>query len=497
MNRTSHRRLEGKSPMEMITGKKPDLSHLRVWGCEAFAHIDLSIRKKLDHTSTRTLLVGYNEHEKSYRLWNKAERKIIMSRNVIFNENSIGQYETGDGDYSIVIQTVDEVDQIITEPNVGISTDAPITPPTSGIDTNNSSNEGTEEIRENNSFCSDETTTNETLTMENQNGSETSNSNETDSSDPLTQNGSSFAQTKHHSTYEDIESSPDPLTNMGVTSGIFPTSSKYVVEEPRRSARIQSLNAKNTALAASGNEHCVYYQPDWKNISEAIITKDRIYAFKCSAYLIDEESMLNVNCRDPLTYKEAMSGPNKEKWNSATLKELKQLSDNGTFLVSPIPDGRKLLNSKWVYKTKHLPDGTVDKLKARLVAKGFTQVEGIDYQETFAPVIRISSIRLLLSIAASLDLEIHQVDVTGAYLYGTLDEALYMKYPEGYAGPKPPGTCLKLIKGLYGLKQAGNVWNETLKTALLSMGFTQCTADWSIYFKTLQNGRKISHGSVR
>ena len=131
-------------------------------------------------------------------------------------------------------------------------------------------------------------------------------------------------------------------------------------------------------------------------------------------------------------------------------------------------------------KVKHNADGSLDRYKSRLVAKGYSQRPGFDFKETFAPTVRYSTIRIVLALAALEDLELRSVDISHAYLNGTLEEEIYMTQPEGFEVGGPDHVC-KLVKSLYGLKQAGRVWNKTLHSALSSMGFNRVQSDHGLY----------------
>ena len=144
-----------------------------------------------------------------------------------------------------------------------------------------------------------------------------------------------------------------------------------------------------------------------------------------------------------------------------------------------IPDGVKPITSKPVFRIKLDQHGEVERYKLRIVARGFTQKEGIDYQEVFAPVANLESIRIILALAAKHDLELDQMDVSTAYLNGELEEELYMHPPDGV--PIQSGYCWRLKRSLYGLKQAGRTWNKTLDRKLGDLGFCRLDAETCLY----------------
>eukprot|EP00253_Pinus_taeda_P024439 PITA_24439 len=167
-------------------------------------------------------------------------------------------------------------------------------------------------------------------------------------------------------------------------------------------------------------------------------------------------------------------------------EEYHSLLANDTWDLVPLPKGRKLVRCKWVYRTKYGPDGKVDKHKARLVAKGFSQVEGIDYTETFSPVAKMNSIRLVLSLAASLKWEVHQMDVKSAFLHGDLHEEIYMEQPIGFIQTDSSLVC-RLKKSLYGLNQAPRAWYAKMDSFLLESSFSRCYSDNTVYTKKVGN----------
>jgi hypothetical protein len=181
--------------------------------------------------------------------------------------------------------------------------------------------------------------------------------------------------------------------------------------------------------------------------------------------------------REPLSFSQAVQDP---QWREAMQQEIQALHANKTWSLVPLPAHKRPIGCKWVYKIKYHPDGTIDRYKARLVAKGFSQIEGIDYRETFAPVAKLTTVRVLLSLAAMQNWHLHQLDVNNAFLNGDLYEDVYMRLPPGF-GRKGETRVCKLHKSLYGLKQASRQWFLKLSSALKSVGFKQSWSDYSLF----------------
>ena len=192
---------------------------------------------------------------------------------------------------------------------------------------------------------------------------------------------------------------------------------------------------------------------------------------------------------DPKTLKEALGTPEAADWMDATVSEVTSLLEKGTFEVVDIPEDKTLVDTKWVFKRKVDAFGNFVKMKTRLVAKGFLQKFGVDYFDVFSPVTKLSTLRVLLSLVAALDLELRHVDVRTAFLNGDLDEEVYIKVPEGLHDMYP-GKCFKLRKAIYGLKQAPRVWWMNLSATLAKHGFVPTFADQCLFMK------KGKHGTV-
>jgi hypothetical protein len=181
----------------------------------------------------------------------------------------------------------------------------------------------------------------------------------------------------------------------------------------------------------------------------------------------------------PSTYIEAISSKYQRQWSIAIKEQLNSLAANNTWTEVDKPKGINLVTPKWVFKVKRLPNGQIDKYKARLVARGFTQQYGIDYLETLSPVVRLESLRIIFAIAAAKRLVLHQMDVVSAYLIGELQDEVYLEPPEGLKTGK--NRCLKLNKGIPGLKQSGRVWNKTIVSFFNSLGLYALLVEPSVF----------------
>jgi histone deacetylase 1/2 len=203
------------------------------------------------------------------------------------------------------------------------------------------------------------------------------------------------------------------------------------------------------------------------------IRKPKLYTYGTVRY------GLSAISSEPRTVAEAMQN---NSWKKAMDVEYTALMKNKTWHLVPPEQGRNIIDCKWVYKIKRKADGSIDQYKARLVAKGFKQRYGIDYEDTFSPVVKEATIRLVLSIAVSSGWNLRQLDVQNAFLHGFLEEEVLMRQPPGYEHKSFPHYICKLDKALYGLKQAPRAWYSRLSTKLVSLGFRPSKADVSLFF---------------
>ncbi len=342
---------KAKTPFELYYGSMPNIGHLKVFGCAVYAHIPRDERRKFDSKARKCWLVGYSTSSKGFRLYDSSRSRVILSRDVIFNENEQYSAET----------------QLRQPPATTDTTPRVIIPAT-------------------------------------------------------------------HTDAED-ENNVEAL-----------------VEQP-----VQAEDAEAGNLRRSGRERRA---PDrygeWVMLSQ-------------------------TETPEPRTMAEALKDTNAHLWKDAAQKEYDSLIENGTWELVDLPVNRKAVDCKWVFRIKRNEDGSIERYKARLVAKGFTQKFGVDYDETFSPVVRFESVRLLIALASQLGMKLHQMDVTSAFLNGSIKEEIYMKQPEGFEMKDKENKFCRLKKSLYGLKQSPRCWNETLHRELCQLGYRQSDADPCIY----------------
>lgn len=168
-------------------------------------------------------------------------------------------------------------------------------------------------------------------------------------------------------------------------------------------------------------------------------------------------------------------------WRQAISEEYDALIRNGTWSLVPPSSNQNVVDCKWLFRIKRHPDGSIAKYKARLVAKGFTQCQGVDFHETFAPVVRPQTIKLILTIALGNQWNMHQLDVNNAFLQGALQEQVFMAQPPGMKDAQHPNYVCKLHKAIYGLRQAPRAWHDALKSFITSCGFTTSRSDPSLF----------------
>lgn len=230
------------------------------------------------------------------------------------------------------------------------------------------------------------------------------------------------------------------------------------------------------------------YVPETSKLSSTETSSD--YTFDDALDLEGYAGLAEMlNAADiPTTVEQARQSSEAREWEKAILDEYNSFTSNNCWTLVDLPKGQKAVKCKWVFSKKRDPSGALKKYKARLVAKGYSQRHGIDYHETFSPVVRYSTIRILLAIAAMRDMTVEHLDVKTAFLNGNLEENVYMQQPEGFIKKGQERKVYKLNKAIYGLKQAAKAWNEKINNVLINkLGFKRLSSEPCVYIYNHKN----------
>ncbi|CAI7930810.1 unnamed protein product [Closterium sp. NIES-54] len=185
----------------------------------------------------------------------------------------------------------------------------------------------------------------------------------------------------------------------------------------------------------------------------------------------------------PRSYAEAIEGPYSSQWQAAMDAEMASWKSTGTYVDEVPPPGANIISGMWIFRVKR-PPGSPPAFKARYVARGFSQRHGVDFFQTFSPTPKMTTLRVLLHVAAQRDYELHSLDFSTAFLQGSLHEEIWLRRPPGFTGSFPAGTQWSLRRPVYSLRQAPREWHDTLRTTLASLGFAPSTADPSLFLRT-------------
>ncbi|PRQ56213.1 putative RNA-directed DNA polymerase [Rosa chinensis] len=430
------------------------LPSTRVFGCVAFVHVPKNQRSKLDARALKCVFVGYGGYQKGYKCFHPPTRKYYITMDVTFfedmsyftssdtalqGENSFfEELYHGEGEES---EGGEEAGGILTDPIETISSppegeapniQAPVSMAENDVTDTTPNIQAPVSMAENDV---EDTTVPPTITS---------------TPDPQ------LPGTEDHS----CEVCPPTITSSNESNV-----GQYVL--PNRTTRGQSAKIYEPTLTAKSKYPVANYMST-RRLSKSYES------------FVNQISAVSV----PNKVQDALGDPN---WRKAMEEELEALQKSNTWQLVPPPQGKKAVGCRWVFTVKHNADGSVIRYKARLVAKGFTQTYGIDYDETFAPVAKMTTIRVLLSIAASLNWPLRQFDVKNAFLHGELaEEEVYMSLPPGYVVDSPGDFVCRLRKSLYGLKQSPHAWFGRFSQFMRKVGYRQNNSDHTLFLKHQQ-----------
>ena len=488
-------RLGQLSPHEVFGLGKPDLNEALTFGCLGFAHIPVKSRddKSLSPRMHKCKLLGYSKEFKGYKVLDMTTRKILNVRQ--FRTHKTHEIEITEGIFTSKITEIEKEPVYGSWPHID----------TDETDDNDQQTKDDSMQRQTMESVGVETGVVE-LQVEPTVAQTVEHTVRQKTKDNTRPKGSVGVYTPrhtesvgvHHKTTKDTTS---PLGSVG--EPIVTTRKVIVGNEASLQPNMKLPNT--TTIQPRSKEEIARLSTAFENTLQMLTrskAKSRLTTPTTPAgedILVNAITQLDAEDQDmikskrqfiPKTYKEAVNCEDSKQWREAIEKELTSLQQKMTWKMTKLPAGRKALPSKWVFDVKYNPDGSIERYKARLVIQGFRQIYGVDYDETFAPVARYESLKMILAMSTILDLEVHQMDVCTAFLNGELLEEIYMLQPDGQMIIDDDGTKMvcRLLKSLYGLKQAGRIWYKMLHDYLTANGFTRCNKEYCLYVQRDDDG---------
>ena len=518
---------KGRTPYELWFDRLPSLSHLREIGCRAFS-LQQPAPSKIYARSTPCVLIGYAPHSKAYRLWDPTSSRVFNSFHVTFTEHL--DAEPTDLHPGTILGTADAVSppswdvngpappsdttpetthpfssfpsppSPILHPshhvrtpssnvNRRIEANASLTNVNNSTEETNNANNRIEETNNANSRIEERSNANSRIEDRNNANSRIEEQDtRTNNVDPP--NISIIPPSPPHSDNAPPNDTPNNPPSQRLTITIPPRR-----RSPRLQARAQSPTDPDYALAflteysAVRDTHDLFFAN--LSIEDHSLSIDEVLAA-----LSDGSLEPQPDHGDEPLWAQAMASNEREYWIAGARDELKSLADLKVFVLVPrtdLPRGQRPLQGKLVCKRKRDETGKIVRYKVRYVAKGFAQRYGIDYDKTTAPTVRLEAFRTILHIAATLDWDLKQFDIKTAFLHGVLpdDETMYMRQPPGFEAPGKEEWVMKLQKSIYGMKQAGRIWNQTFHKVVTEWGFERLQCEWCIYRRNSPSGTII------
>ncbi|WZZ36046.1 hypothetical protein YC2023_019447 [Brassica napus] len=448
INRIPTKVLQDISPFQVLNKIKPQIDHLRVFGCVCYVLIPGEQRNKLEAKSAKGMFIGYTHAQKGYKCYIPESRRVMVSRDVKFVESK-GYYDEKNWDslQDLPQGSSDRANnlRIILE-NLGISQ-----PQTSGIPSTSPIPPVVDEAA----------SVEEAVHPDHEGGNQPNLQIHEEAiihQEAIHEEAIHDEAIHEKSIQEEVVNDQDGM--------------QQEVQPLRRSTRVKKPSQwMDTKVYFNNNAVAHPIQAT------------------CSFARLSEEHVVFISNLDqeyvPKTYEEAMKH---EEWRDSVGDEVGAMIKNDTWYETELPKGKKAVTSRLLFTIKYLANGKPERKKTRLVARGYTQVYGEDYLDTFAPVAKLHTIRILLSLAVNLEWDLWQMDVKNAFLQGELEDEVYMRPPPGMEDMVKPGNVLRLKKAIYGLKQSSRAWYHKLSTTLNGRGFVKSEADHTLFTLTSKQG---------
>ncbi|KAJ9560566.1 hypothetical protein OSB04_005726, partial [Centaurea solstitialis] len=476
----------GKTPYELINNQVPNIGHFRVFGCRCFVLNDREDRHKLQVKSDEAIFISYSKNSIAYRVYNKRTKMVMESSNVKFDPYAemASEHDSSEPGLTgvLAVNLVNPDHVTPTKQKDGASTS---TNNLSDLDLlfENFYNEyfgssSSDSTTNNNSYYIHRDTTVNVQEPVSISGPSTSTISEDTSSveSPQVQN-SIIPLPENQEIIPIVDSSQIQEADIGSSEDIsYPIPIRMESTFDDYSQDLQIVPSfdpckmplpHTTKWTRDHPLHQIIGDPNAPVQTRSATANECLFA----AFLSNVE---------PLKVVDALADPD---WFMAMQEEINQFVRLKVCRLVPRPEGKSIIDTKWIFKNKKDEDNIVVRNNARLVAKGYRQQEGIDYNETFAPVARIEAIRMFLAYAAHKDFTVYQMDVKTAFLNGVLKEEVYVSQPEGFVDQDHPDHVYILDKALYGLKQEPRAWYDSLSQFLVESGYSKGKIDNTLFIK--------------
>ena len=512
-----------KTISESWHDKKVKINNMHTWGCDAYYYKHKVERdSKVDDRAEEGIFVGYDiDNDSYYYIYNTNTDKIIKTRDVRMydnkfnnmkklydsendnnNSNSDGSDIVSAGDdyiderYSTtqIEEMLKQLEQSIhnkinnnnnneTKNNNKDSKDEVQDSTSSNVKDNNNIN--TNNNNNNNININNNNNNNDNNTISNINNNNNNNTNKTANTNKRTSILSAEQKDQINKQTAEIMQRRASISSSSSSS----TSSSNVIKTNTNTKPTINKNINTTTIPTTRSGR-ITAKPNTYSGSDYDKKTQTFYT--CSDDINDNEYALLTYTDEPTTYEQAVTNTEATEWKKAIQEELTAHSKNNTWSVVEQDNNMNIITVKWVFKKKKDASGNVCRYKARLVARGFSQVYGVDYDATYAPVLKYKSLRLILILSTIYNNNIEQLDIKTAFLNATVKENIYIQPPEGVTTTTK--QVLKLNKALYGIKQAPREWNENINKYLLSIKFKRCIKESCIYIKLSNNNNRIIIG---
>ncbi|GJY27113.1 putative ribonuclease H-like domain-containing protein [Tanacetum coccineum] len=473
-----------KTPYELLSGKVPNISHFKPFGCQVTILNTSDHMGKFEGKADKGFIVGYAANSKAYRVYNLSSKKVEETLNLRYLEDKPNIQGVGHEWYFDLDYLLDTLGYTCFKANQ----------PTGTQDTH--INAGTQDD-DSDSECDEQVIVVPSFPSNNFSGSAVKDTSEHEAKDAAEQFGFEFTtDTEELLRQATIEArrNLDPAGSVTVPVGNEPVHAAHTPLPPAHFTRYPTPSDLGNSLPSSSKLEDIHHHLSIGIFSSSSYNDDFGADANNLAPTVDANSLVTKRQRNNHTdYLHclfacflSLEDPG---WVDAMQEEMQQFLNQNVWKLVPLPEGKTTIRTKWILKNKRDARGIVVRNKARLVAQGHRQEEGIDYDEVFAPVARIEAIRLFLAFASYMGFLVYQMDVKSAFLYGEIEEEVYVTQPKGFVDPQNPKLVYKVVKALYGLHQAPRAWYARLSTFLLKHGYRRGTIDKTLFLK--KNSRDI------